>query len=316
MLVAALCGGGAGAAPQEDAAELFLRASVQVRAPALTLGDVARIDAPADRRDRLARLRIGAVPASGEAREITRDELERWIATADEDLGVVAWKGNASVRVARKTVALDRDAVLRCATEAARAALRPRFRDLVIEAAGSPLPDLVAAGAVELRARPLDPQVEVTQRLVVWVELWQGGRLYRAIPVALRIQAMAPVLRLNASIPAGASVSMTDMSVEERDVAALSGAYWPAHEPLGAVRARQPLAAGAVLMRSQLQALPDVERGDQVALRVRAGSVTIETSARALQDGWTDRTLRVMPANASEAVVARVVRGGLVEVSQ
>lgn len=140
MLVAALCGGGAGAAPQEDAAELFLRASVQVRAPALTLGDVARIDAPADRRDRLARLRIGAVPASGEAREITRDELERWIATADEDLGVVAWKGNASVRVARKTVALDRDAVLRCATEAARAALRPRFRDLVIEAAGSPCP--------------------------------------------------------------------------------------------------------------------------------------------------------------------------------
>ena len=83
-----------------------------------------------------------------------------------------------------------------------------------------------------------------------------------------------------------------------------------------APRARQPLAAGAVLMRSQLQALPDVERGDQVALRVRAGSVTIETSARALQDGWTDRTLRVMPANASEAVVARVVRGGLVEVSQ
>ena len=71
-----------------------------------------------------------------------------------------------------------------------------------------------------------------------------------------------------------------------------------------------------VLLRSQLDALPDIERGDQVALRVRAGTVTIETTAQAMQDGWTDRNVRVLPANATDTIQARVIRAGLVEVMQ
>lgn len=49
---------------------------------------------------------------------------------------------------------------------------------------------------------------------------------------------------------------------------------------------------------------------------MRAGSVTIETSAQAMQDGWINRTLRVLPANATDTIQARVIRGGLVEVVQ
>ncbi|HCW19636.1 MAG TPA: hypothetical protein DHL02_17140 [Achromobacter sp.] len=74
--------------------------------------------------------------------------------------------------------------------------------------------------------------------------------------------------------------------------------------------------AGTVLLRSQLEALPDVERGDQVALRVRSGTVVIETSAEALQDGWTNRSVRVRPAQGTDAVLARVVRSGLVEIQE
>jgi flagella basal body P-ring formation protein FlgA len=283
------------AVPQDETAVLFLRAAVKVPAAVLTLGDVARIEAPAERLPALAGLAIGIVPPAGATREIDRAELQRWIDTAAQELGSVQWRGNTSVRVTRKTAALDAEAVLRVAQDAARKALQARFDDFSVDAAGSPLPDLVAA---------------------VWVELWQQGRLYRAVPVALKVRAMAPVLRVKAGLPVGASVSMADVTVEQRDVAALAGGYWPADEPLGAVRTRQAVAAGAVLMRSQLDALPDVERGDQVALRVRAGTVTIETTAQAMQDGWANRTLRVLPANATDTIQARVIRGGLVEVVQ
>lgn len=304
------------AVPQDETAVLFLRAAVKVPAAVLTLGDVARIEAPAERLPALAGLAIGIVPPAGATREIDRAELQRWIDTAAQELGSVQWRGNTSVRVTRKTVALDAEAVLRVAQDAARKALQARFDDFSVDAAGSPLPDLVAAGAFELRARPVAVSDTLASRLVVWVELWQQGRLYRAVPVALKVRAMAPVLRVKAGLPVGASVSMADVTVEQRDVAALAGGYWPADEPLGAVRTRQAVAAGAVLMRSQLDALPDVERGDQVALRVRAGTVTIETTAQAMQDGWANRTLRVLPANATDTIQARVIRGGLVEVVQ
>lgn len=306
----------AAAVPQEGDAVLFLRAQVRVPTAVLTLGDVARIEAPAERLPALASLAIGVVPPAGATREIGREELQRWIDTAGQDLGQVQWRGNASVRVARKTAALDADAVLKVAQDAARQALQARFEEFSVEAAGNPLPDVVSAGAFELRARPVAASDTLASRLVVWVELWQKGQLYRAVPVALKVRAMAPVLRVNAGLPAGASVSMADVTVEQRDVAALVGAYWPADEPLGAVRTRQAVAPGAVLLRSQLDALPDVERGDQVALRVRAGTVTIETTAQAMQDGWANRTLRVLPANATDTIQARVIRGGLVEVVQ
>lgn len=306
----------AGAAPQGDDAVLFLRAQVRVPAAVLTLGDVARIDAPAERLPALAGLAIGLVPPAGATREISREELQRWIDTAERDLGQVRWRGNSAVRVTRKTAALDAEAVLKVAEDAARQALLQRFDEFSVEAAGSPLPEFVATGGFELRARPVAASDTLASRLVVWVELWQKGRLYRAVPVALKIRAMAPVLRLNAGLPAGASVSRADVTIEQHDVTTLPGAYWPADEPLAAVRTRQALAAGVVLLRSQLDALPDVERGEQVALRVRAGTVTIQTSARAMQDGWANRTLRVLPANAKDTIQARVVRGGLVEVVQ
>jgi flagella basal body P-ring formation protein FlgA len=299
-----------------DATALFLRNAVQVQKPVLTLGDIASIEGSADRVAHLASLPIGPAPTVNAERKIGRQELQRWIDTAPQDLGPVTWRGNASVRVTRKAASLDRNALTEAAVTAAAAALRVRYGKFDVESAGSPMPDLVASGRYQIRPRAVELGEETPSRLVVWVELWEKARFYRAVPVALNIRAFAPVLRLNASLPAGASLSATDVTMEERDVAALDGAAWPVGDTLQAVRTKLPVAAGAVLLRSQLQALPDVERGDQVALRVRSGTVVIETTAEALQDGWANRSVRVRPAQATDAVLARVVRSGLVEIQE
>lgn len=305
----------AGAISPGDTA-LFLRNAVQVQKSGLTLGDIAGIEGPADRVAHLASLPIGLAPAANATREIGREELQRWIDTAARDLGPVTWRGNASVRVTRKTASLDRSAVTEAAVLAAARAMRERYSKFDIEPAGNPLPELVAAGRYQFRPRPVELGDELSSRLVVWIELWDKKRLYRAVPVALTIRAFAPVLRLNASLPPGASLSSADVTIEERDVSTLGGAYWPAEDPLHAVRTKQAIVSGSVLLRSQLQALPDVERGDQVALRVRSGTVVIETRAEALQDGWANRSVRVRPAQGTDAVLARVVRSGLVEIQE
>lgn len=303
-------------AVEPDAAILFLRNTVQVQKPVLTLGDIASIEGPADRVAHLSSLAIGPAPTANGERKIGREELQRWVDTAPHDLGPVTWRGNSSVRVTRQAAPLDRNALTAAAVTAAAAALRTRYVKFDVEAAGNPMPAMSASGRYQIRSRPVQLNEETRSRLVVWVELWEKTRLYRAVPVALNIRAFAPVLRVSADVPAGASLTPADVALEERDVAALAGAYWPPQDPLYAVRTKQPLAAGTVLLRSQLQALPDVERGDQVALRVRSGTVVIETSAYALQDGWVNRSVRVRPAQGTDAVLARVVRGGLVEIQE
>ncbi|MGV2895814.1 flagellar basal body P-ring formation chaperone FlgA [Achromobacter sp. AGC78] len=299
-----------------ESTAVFLRAAVQVQNTDLTLGDVAKLDGSADQVASLARLPIGRAPVDNAVREIGREELQRWIDTALEPVGPVTWRGNSSVRVTRKVVSLDRNKVTEAAIAAAVAALRTRYRKFDVESAGNLLPQQVAAGQYQARPRAVELSEVVPSRLVVWVELWHDKGLYRALPIALNVRAFAPVLQLNADVAAGASLSSDDVSVQEVDVASLTGAYWPADTPLHKVRAKQSLAAGAVLLRAQLQALPDVERGDHVALRVRSGSVVIETTAQALQDGWVDRSVRVRPNKAEDTVLAKVVRTGLVEIQE
>lgn len=305
----------AGAAAS-DAAAVFLRSSVQVQKQTLTLGDVASLEGPADSVARLASLPIGHAPVTNAVREIGREELQRWIDTAAQDLGPVTWRGNTAVRVTRKVTSLDQNALTQAAIGAVVEVLRMRYQKFDVEAAGSPLPVQIASAQYQIRPRPVELPEEVPARLVVWIELWHEKRLYRAVPVALNVRAFAPVLRVNADLPAGASLAAADVSVEERDVAALNGAYWPVEASLHAVRTKHAISAGSILLRPQLQALPDVERGDQVALRVRSGTVMIETTAEAMQDGWTNRSVRVKPAQGTDAVLARVVRSGLVEIQE
>jgi flagella basal body P-ring formation protein FlgA len=296
--------------------QIYLRSQIQVDSAELRLADVVRLEGDPEFVSLLSGISLGTLPWDGSPRRISREELRRWVEKSVPESASLSWLGNSEVQVRRRQTGVDRAQLIEVARKEALRALAPRFDGVTVEAAGNPMPTTVAAAGYTVRARRLAADETINARMVVWVELWKDAEMARAIPVALRVQAQARVLELTSTVPAGASLTERSVQVRERNVVGLDGAFWPAGEAFPALRAKRTLKAGQVLLRNQVEAVPDIERGDKVALRVRAGPVLIETSAQALNDGWLNRMVMVQPVSSAKPVQARVLAAGLVEVAQ
>jgi flagella basal body P-ring formation protein FlgA len=79
-------------------------------------------------------------------------------------------------------------------------------------------------------------------------------------------------------------------------------------------RVLQTLPANAVLLRSQLGPPPVVTRGAYVRLVYRSPGLLIATRAKALEDGWAGREIRVQPIDARQTCQALVRSAEEVEV--
>lgn len=79
-------------------------------------------------------------------------------------------------------------------------------------------------------------------------------------------------------------------------------------------RALQPLAANAPLLRLQLGPAPVVMRGDYVRLVYRSPGLFVATRAKALEDGWAGREIRVQPIDTRQTCQALVRSAEEVEV--
>ena len=71
--------------------------------------------------------------------------------------------------------------------------------------------------------------------------------------------------------------------------------------------------AGAPLRESFLEATPVVTRGQSVMLRASRGSMAIEAAGRALEDGRTGDTIRVMNLASRRVLAGQVAADGAID---
>lgn len=294
-------------------ATVTMRTKVKVSGDVVLLKDIAWVAADEPVSTRLLALNLGASPVDGQVRTITRDELKRWLVTSGYIANVaVHWEGGKSVRVERLASVVDDAALIRTGRKALRAELSRRFSDFSVEAAGEPLRVRLPAAHYRFRAGAIHVDGFVPKRLAVPVELWVGTQLYRSVPVAFNLTIYEPVLRASADLNPGDPLTGRLQTVR-MDVTTLGDEYWPAARTLEGWRLRRRVLRGHALLASDLEPRPLIARGTVVALRVKAGSVLIESRARVLQDGWKDGLVRVKPTEGTDEIQARVISSDIVE---
>lgn len=189
-----------------------------------------------------------------------------------------------------------------------------RIDAAVIGQPASPLP----AGASWVVPRHAMRGHALAPHLCVWVELRSAGRAASSVPVWFAVKAYRPVLVSATHHWARDSVGAEDFTVEMRDVAGLSAIPLDVKASLAGMRARRALAPGHILMRSDIEPIPEVLRGDKVAVQVTDGPVAIETDGIALREARLGQTIELRNPTSQKTYTAQVVGRGraVVEVSQ
>ena len=143
----------------------------------------------------------------------------------------------------------------------------------------------------------------LSPRTCVWIK---GGRA-GSVPVWFSVKAYRPVLVTQRNRGARDSVDASDFAVEERDVAPLSGVPWAVDADVTRMRARHAIASGRIVLKEDLEEMPQVLRGQEVTVEVRHGAVEIETSAVAVREARLGEPVTLQNPSSHLNYAARVV---------
>ncbi len=189
---------------------------------------------------------------------------------------------------------------------------------------------LAPAGArVEAQANRLDPRLhlaacadslestspvagQLRSRLSIGVRCPGAGGWSIYVPVQVHV--FAKVVVLTAPAAAGEPLAAGELALEERDVAAISGAYLTRLQDAEGMAARRVLGPGAVLTTSSLQPMTIVHRGQQVGLVAGGSGFTVVTHGEALTDAAVGDQVRVRNLSSHQVVEGQVQEDGRVRV--
>jgi flagellar basal body P-ring formation protein FlgA len=328
-----------GAAP----IRIALRPQVEVDHTLVVLADVLDDSARKlpELQDLLS-LSLGRIPADGDAVQLDRDTLARWIhIRSGLPANRIAWSGAPTSRIHRVTAMVSGERIAQLACERVRAALQRNGLRVDVAASQVPADVAVPTGALELKLRePAGAPSSVPGRTPsaaepipkhqsVWVDAWVDGRFVRTVPVVLEVSAYAPAYVAARDLPAGVSIdgarpASTQFAVREVDwsgrhalpMAVGSAAVAGSALPPAPATLRRAVRAGDALSGADLNPAPLVARGDLATLHAYQGAIELESRVEVLQDGGPGQLVRVRLANAAGAITARVVGPAEVEVRQ
>jgi flagella basal body P-ring formation protein FlgA len=138
----------------------------------------------------------------------------------------------------------------------------------------------------------------------VLVELRCEGRAGAAwhIYVPVRMVGTSSVAIAAHAIVAGTVLTARDISIEQRDLAALPPGYLDDPGIAIGLTASRAIAGGAILTNQQLLGTRAVQRGQTVTLVADLGGMSVRMAGRALSDGLVNQRIRVENLSSGKVV--------------
>lgn len=152
--------------------------------------------------------------------------------------------------------------------------------------------------------------------VLMQVDVLDGLRLVRRIPLSLRVMPFAWVPVLKADTDRGRVATADNIQWARREVTDVRNA-WP--ESPGDLfsspyRFRRTMHEGAVLTWADVEAVPDVLRGQPVTIIAQQGRVEVSTTGIAMEDGSRGEQVRVKNPEYNRILEGRVQDRGTVVV--
>lgn len=288
-----------------------LRSDAVIHASTYRVGDIATVTADdVLAAGKLHDMEMGVAPRPGHSERLTQQQVMRFIEVhMPESRRKLQMAGSQTINVHTTGIALDKERAQQLAMAVLRSALGAGYERVEIKQV-APLREMVLPADAEFRPRSL--RGPITRRTAVWIDIQAAGRPYAAIPVWFSVHAWKRVPVALRELAAGSAVHPEDFEYSTCDIMQHTGVV-DRLPPKS--RLRTALAAGMPIMAGAIEALPEISRNQEVAVRVEAGNIVIETAGVAQADGRTGDVVRVKNAGSSEIFLARVLEPGVVAVN-
>lgn len=306
----------AGGCP-EAVVRVELRSHADIEGPTVKLRDIATAQGGCgmESQELLAR-DFGPAPHPGETMKLDRMRVAAWLQQASRQSLRAAWRlsGSATVEIRRLEQWVDVEQLLNVARQSLETWLRPRSDHF--EIVQSPRFDRVSApvGEITFRPREFPDNLRPTRRMQVWIDVFADGRFVRTIATSFDVHAYGWGWVARDDADTGQILRESALEKKEVDLALLKA------EPLIDITANRRLKrrvpAGQVMLLSDVEGIPAIQRGERVAVRSHIGIIHLMTSGRALQEGRIGQRVLVSPTESNRPIAAFVVDHGLVEVLQ
>lgn len=132
--------------------------------------------------------------------------------------------------------------------------------------------------------------------------------------VPVRIISSVNILTARRALTRGSLLTEQDLASVKRDAASLPYGYFTDPALVVGQQLKRSVRPGEVLSPAMIAPAPLVQRGQQVWISARSGSVNVSMQGEALADGAAGERIRVRNLSSNRVLEAEVVSGGLVQV--
>ena len=310
----AIMGWGSAMCTPTMALTLTLKPTVTLKYLDVTLEKIADVDRLPPALAHLRQLKLASTPKPGQSIVLSRQAIASRIRYAHPALlPLVQWQGAESVTIIGDAQPIDPMHLQAVAAQALHAALADNTMSVELRLSEPIAPLVLPEGEVKIVPRHI-PAESLRKRMSVWLDISVGAQYRRALPVWFSVAAVSDVAVATTGIQAGDRLDARQFEIKRLDIANLPRAVLPHAVPLDQMRAKRAILSGAVLAQDDIERLPPISRFQEVAVRVVAEGIVLETSGTAITDGALGKSVRIKNNRSGKEFLAIVVAPGVANI--
>lgn len=279
------------------------------------LGQIAKIIAPQQIAERLSQISLGYAPEPGASRHLTRAQLLMSIRAAGFQEGSFVLVADERTSIGRTFQTVDEPSVIRAVSDALRAKYAGEAVSVEILNVSVPPSVRVAAGSLEIIAKPLPRVASLIEPFQVPLEIKVDGKLVRTLSATAAIAVNADVLVARSALDPAVTIASADVRLHKVRIAKGLEKYVRNIAQLKGYRVVRPLAVGEPLMLDSVVAAAVVRAGDTVKIEAVSGRTRVVATGEARSAGKIGDRISIKNKASGAVLQAVVVDEGLVKVT-
>ncbi|MCC6446101.1 MAG: flagellar basal body P-ring formation protein FlgA [Armatimonadetes bacterium] len=292
---------------------ITLREGAEVTGPGLRLGDVARLAGGSPQlRAKMEALEVGAAPLPGATRRLDRDSVLLRLRGQRFPKGAFDLQGPKSVSVASASSSVSAEALLQAVRNAILEKSPWQPEDVTVEPTGSTADFNTPRGTVSLKAG-VPARLRPGGTAAVPVEVSLNGKLYKSVPVTVRVKVMGDVMVAARELSRHQKIQAGDIRFERREITSLTATPLKEEDVIGK-QVKMSVPAGKAIAPESVEDKPAVSKGDKVTVQVVVGSIRATLTGIARSSAQVGQAIRVQNPDSKKELTGKVIDKGLVEV--